>query len=148
MPRTTNKGIRFTDTDLAHIDMLYAQLPDYLSEADLLRHAALLGIMVLATNATRPGLTPYAGYAPNDLAALLKPRLMPAIDFLIASDAMPAVFQGQRGSERVTAAPSTLREEHSAIPPRAPQEEHRAAIRIDHTAGTHLEGFGTGMMDD
>lgn len=136
MPRTTNKGIRFTDAELERIENLRTQLPEYSSDADLLHHAALLGMLVLATKATRPGLTPYAGYASNDLAAMLKSRLMPAIDFLIASDAMPAVFQGQRVLERVAPAPSAIREERSAT------------TRIEHTASSHLEGFGTGLMDD
>lgn len=92
MPRTTNKGIRFTDAELERIEKLRAQLPEYSSEADLLHHAALLGILVLATYANRPDLPPYAGYAPDDLAALLKPRLMPAIDFLIERDALPMLF--------------------------------------------------------
>lgn len=92
MPRTTNKGIRFTDAELERIEKLRAQLPEYSSEADLLHHAALLGILVLATYATRPNLPAYAGYAPDDLAALLKLRLMPAIDFLIERDALPMLF--------------------------------------------------------
>src|SRR6266508_4383217 len=92
MPRTTNKGVRFTGEELGRIEKLRAQLPEYSSEADLLHHAALLGILVLATYATRPDLPPYAGYTPDDLAALLKPRLMPAIDFLIARGALPIVF--------------------------------------------------------
>jgi hypothetical protein len=54
MLRTTNKGIRFTDAELERIEKLRAQLPEYSSEADLLHHAALLGILVLATYATRP----------------------------------------------------------------------------------------------
>src|SRR5215211_7024421 len=95
MPRTTNKGIRFTDAELERIEKLRAQLPEYSSEADLLHHAALLGILVLATYATRPDLPPYAGYGADDLAALLKPRLMPAIDFLSERGALPVVFVGQ-----------------------------------------------------
>src|SRR5262249_42543485 len=92
MPRTTNKGIRFTGAELERIEKLRAQLPEYSSEADLLHHAALLGILVLATYATRPDLPMYASYGPNDLAALLKPRLMPAIDFLIERGALPMLF--------------------------------------------------------
>ena len=52
--RTTNKGVRFTDEELCHVEQLLAQLPEYSSESDLLHHAALLGILVLATQAMRP----------------------------------------------------------------------------------------------
>ena len=55
----------------------------------ILHQAALIGLLVLATQATRPGLLRYAGYEADDLAALLKYRLMSAIDFLIAQQAMP-----------------------------------------------------------
>src|SRR6266540_7441160 len=96
MPRTTNKGVRFTDAELARIEKLRAQLPEYSSEADLLHHAALLGILLLATYATRPDLPLYAGYGPDDLAALLKPRLMPAIDFLLERGALLVLFLAQR----------------------------------------------------
>ena len=78
--RTTTKGARFTDDELRRVEQLRAQPREYSSEADLLRHAALLGTLVLALYAARLGLAPYAGHAPGDLAALLKPRLMPALD--------------------------------------------------------------------
>lgn len=136
MSRTTNKGVRFTAAELEQIETLRMQLPEYSSDADLLHHAALLGIMVLATQAIRPGLTPYAGYAPNDLAALLKPRLMPSIDFLFAQGAMPAVFLGQAVRELAPVLPSGFIAQQSAV------------TAIDHVASLELEGFGTGLMDD
>ncbi|SRR6266508_864152 len=136
MPRTTNKGVRFTDAELARIEKLRAQLPEYSSEADLLHHAALLGILVLAAYATRPGASIYAGYAPDDLAALLKPRLMPAIDFLIARGALPMVFTMQLAGGLAAAATAIT---HS---------ERDGETTIDEAAADDLEGLGSGFMDD
>lgn len=93
-PRVTfNKGIRFTDEELDQADALLAQFPEFRSQADVLHQAALIGLMVLATQATRPGLPVYVGYQPGDLAALLKYRLMPALDFLIEHNALPGSLQ-------------------------------------------------------
>src|SRR5215216_5398972 len=111
MPRTTNKGVRFTDGELGHVEKLLVQLPEYSSESELLHHAALLGILALATHATRPGLPTYAGYRPDDLAALLKPRLMPAINFLIERGALPVLFTAQRADSLAVAAPMVRSEE-------------------------------------
>lgn len=126
MPRTTNKGIRFTDEELTQVGLLRAQLPEYSSEADLLRHAALLGMLVLATSARRPGLPRYAGYAPDDLAALLRSRLMPAIDFLLGHGALPAM----------------LAQRHEAEP------ELPSAPAIAEAVVAELEGLGTGFMEE
>ena len=93
-PRVTfNKGIRFTNEELERVDALLLQFPEFRSQAEALHQAALLGLLVLATQATRPGLPAYAGYEPADLAALLKYRLMPALDFLIERNALPAALQ-------------------------------------------------------
>ena len=136
MPRTTNKGVRFTDDELERIEKLRAQLTEYSSEADLLHHAALLGILVLATYATRPGMAPYAGYGPDDLAALLKPRLMPAIDFLIARGALPMVFTMQLTSG-LGAATTAIAD-----------PERDGETTIDDAVAEDLEGLGSGFMDD
>jgi hypothetical protein len=135
MPRTTNKGVRFTDEELSHVEKLLAQLPEYSTESDLLHHAALLGILVLATQATRPGMSPYAGYRPDDLAALLKPRLMPAINFLIERGALPMWFMMQLGNSPALTGTMT-------------SEEPDTKMRIDEAAAEDLEGLGTGFMDD
>lgn len=87
---TFNKGIRFTDEELMRADALLTQFPEFRSQAEVLHQAALIGLLVLATQATRPGLLLYAGYQADDLAALLKYRLMSAIEFLSAQQAMPA----------------------------------------------------------
>ena len=136
MPRTTNKGVRLTDEELGHVEKLLAQLPEYSSESDLLYHAALLGILVLATQAIRPGLPPYAGYRPDDLAALLKPRLMPAINFLIERGALPLVFVAHLTGSK------------DGMEPAVTAEEPSIETKIDEATAEDLEGFGTGFMDD
>src|SRR5262245_47726429 len=130
MPRTTNKGVRFTQAELERVALLRAQLPEYSSEADLLRHAALLGLLVLATQATRPHLPPYAGYTADDLAALLRPRLLPALDFLLAHGALPALAAA-----------------HQAAPAQTQADERQSEAAIAQAAAD-LAGLGIGFLDD
>lgn len=136
MARTINKGVRFTAEELGHIAQLRPQFPEYHTEADLLRHAALLGILVLAAQATRPEMLPYAGYPVDDLAALLKPRLLSAIDFLNAQDALPVFLIAQRAGTTPMMATTMIAE---AI---------GMETLIDHAAAEELEGLGTGFMDE
>lgn len=136
MPRTTNKGVRFTDDELGRVAQLRTQLPEYSSEADLLHHAALLGLLVLATQATRPGQPSYAGYTPDDLAALLRARLLPAIDFLHERNALPALFLDQRTGASTGMATTAIA-----------QALGRAST-IDQAAAEELAGLGTGFIDD
>jgi hypothetical protein len=131
---TFNKGIRFTDEELALADALLKQFPEFRSQADVLHQAALIGLLVLATQAIRPGLPAYAGYRPSDLAALLKYRLMSAIDFLIEHNAVPAALSRPVSS------------------PDAPQAQEVADDRdttvIVADAAEGLDDLGSGFMDD
>ena len=136
MTRTINKGVRFTAEELAHIAQLRPQLPEYHSEADLLRHAALLGVFVLAAHATRPGMPSYAGYQVDDLAALLRPRLMPAMDLLLARGAMPLVFTMQ-----------TVGNLDSATDV-ATSPDSESVTTLDAAVAGDLQGLGSGFMDD
>lgn len=88
---TVTKGIRLTGDELARIRNLLPQYPECASEAELLRQATLIGVYVLAAQATdHPA---YGGYQPGELVALLKYRVLPAIDFLFAHDAYPALYR-------------------------------------------------------
>jgi hypothetical protein len=132
MPKTTNKGIRFTDEELQRADALLVQLVEFRSESDLLHHAAVIGLLVLATQATRPGLPAYAGYEPDDLAALLKYRLMPAVDFLIEWNALPISLQQPAA--------------HSDEPP-AREAAGNADTTIVPDAAEGLGDLGTSFME-
>jgi hypothetical protein len=91
-PRITiTKGVRLTPEELAHVGKLLAHYPECASEAELLRQATLIGVYVLAAQAT--GQPAYAGYQPSDLVDLLKYRVLPAIDFLFEHDAYPALYR-------------------------------------------------------
>ena len=46
------KGVRLTPDELAHVGKLLRQYPECTSEAELLRQAALIGLYVLAAQAT------------------------------------------------------------------------------------------------
>ena len=88
---TVTKGIRLTPDELGHAGKLLAQYPECASEAELLRQATLIGLYVLAAQAT--GQPAHGGYQPDELVALLKYRVLPAIDFLFAHDAYPALYR-------------------------------------------------------
>src|SRR6266498_1613678 len=71
-PRVTvTKGIRLTPDELGYVGKLLGQYPECASEAELLRQATLIGLYVLAAQAT----------------------VLPAIDFLFAHDAYPALYR-------------------------------------------------------
>jgi hypothetical protein len=91
-PRVTvTKGVRLTSDELDHVGKLLAQYPECASEAELLRQATLIGVYVLAAQAT--GQPMHGGYQPDERIALLKYRVLPAIDFLFAHDAYPALYR-------------------------------------------------------
>jgi len=136
MPRTTTKGVRLTEDELQRVEELRAHFPEHSSEAELLRHATLLGVMVLATHAPQPDQTPYANYRPDELVALLKPRLMPAIDFLVEHGALPRVFPMQAVDGLPTPA-MAVTDQRQDDPP-----------AIDEAIAGDLEGLGSGFMDD
>jgi hypothetical protein len=129
---TYNKGIRFTDEELIRADALLAQFPEFRSQAEVLHQAALIGLLVLATQATRPGLLRYAGYRADDLAALLKYRLMSAIDFLTTQQALPA-----RGDLPVSS--------HAATVVGAATADSGTAIALEAAEG--LDDLGAHFMD-
>src|SRR4051812_18726303 len=132
-PRVTvTKGVRLTPEELAHVGMLLTQYPECASEAELLRQATLIGLYVLAAQAT--GQPAHGGYQPDELVALLKYRVLPAIDFLFEHDAYPALY-------RVHAASSAI-EELSAAATQATTSTHIAA-----EAGDDLGDLGTGFME-
>src|SRR5919204_5630276 len=88
---TVTKGIRLTEDELAHVRNLIPQYPECSSEAELLRQATLIGVYVLAAQAT--GHPAHGGYQPGELVALLKYRVLPAIDFLFEHGAYPALYR-------------------------------------------------------
>src|SRR5262245_23030875 len=87
---TVTKGIRLTEDELTRVRNLLPQYPECSSEAELLRQATLLGVYVLAAQAI--GQPAHAGYQPGELVALLKYRVLPAIDFLFEQGAYPALY--------------------------------------------------------
>lgn len=81
--RTNPIPIRLTADERACCVALLAHFPELANLSDVLRQALTLGTLVMAVQATRPGQPmPYAGYEPDDLAALLAARLLPALAFL------------------------------------------------------------------
>jgi hypothetical protein len=87
--RTNPVPIRLTAEERARCAALLAHFPELANLSDVLRQALTLGTLMMAVQATRPGQPmPYGGYAPDDLAALLVPRLLPALAFLQAQGAL------------------------------------------------------------
>jgi hypothetical protein len=123
--RTTPVPVRLTDTEHARLLALLAHYPELHTISDVLRQALTLGTLLMAVQATRPGQRDrYAGYAPDDLAALLAPRLLPALAFLQGQGALPVLW---------------------AAPPEAPRLSEEAAI--DSAVAEDLAAMGTDFLD-
>jgi hypothetical protein len=129
---TVTKSIRLTEDELRHVRQLQPQYPECASEADLLRQATLLGLYVLAAQAT--GTPAYGGYRPGELIALLKYRVLPAIDFLLEHNAYPALYQARA----VVDEPS---------PARAAVGAEASPAEILPDAATFLGELGADFMD-
>jgi hypothetical protein len=129
---TVTKGVRLTPDELEHVGKLLAQYPECASEAELLRQATLIGVYVLAAQAT--GQPAYAGYQPGDLAALLKYRVLPAIDFLFEHDAYPALYRLRTVGDGTVQLPR-------------PAVGDAASTHIAAEAAGELNDLGTGFME-
>ena len=129
---TTTKGVRLTPEELVHVGKLLAHYPECASEAELLRQATLIGVYVLAAQAT--GQPAHGGYQPDELIALLKYRVLPAIDFLFAHDAYPSLYRLRVAGSAIEQLPS------SAI-------EGARSTQIAAEAAEELGDLGTGFME-
>ena len=129
---TVTKGIRLTPDELAHVGNLLPQYPECASEAELLLQATLIGLYVLAAQAT--GQPAHGGYQPDELVALLKYRVLPAMDFLFAHDAYPALYRVRVAGSAIEQLPA------SAI-------EGTTSTQIAAEAAEDLTDLGTGFME-
>ena len=130
---TVTKGIRLTEDELAHVRNLLPQYPECASEAELLRQATLIGVYVLAAQAT--GQPAHGGYQPGELVSLLKYRMLPAIDFLFEHDAYPALYRA-----REVATTAALEAELTS--------SDATNTQIIPNAAAFLGEIGTEFMDD
>jgi hypothetical protein len=126
---TTPKAARLTADELAFLHRLLPHFPEYRSESQFLHTATMLGLWVLAVGARRPDLEPFGGYAPDDLAALLGPRILAAIDFLTEQGRLPALV-------RVTQGPAA-----GAPPP-------SGELAYDPDIANDMADLGTEFMDE
>jgi hypothetical protein len=132
-PRVTvTKGVRLTPDELDHVGKLLGQYPECASEAELLRQATLIGLYVLAAQAT--GQPAHGGYQPDELIALLKYRVLPAIDFLFAHDAYPALYRLHVAGSSSVALPAST-------------SQGTTSTQIAAQAADDLGDLGTGFMD-
>ena len=129
---TVTKGVRLTPDELMHVGKLLTQYPECASEAELLRQATLIGLYVLAAQAT--GQPAHGGYQPDELIALLKYRVLPAIDFLFEQDAYPALYRLRTASSGAAELPS-------------PTVEDAASTHSAAEAAGELSDLGTGFME-
>jgi hypothetical protein len=132
---TTTKSTRLSEEEVAFLQRLIGHFPEYRSESQLLHNATMLGLWMLAVGARRPGLPPFGGYAVHDLAALIQPRLLAAIDFLVQQGHLPALLSSLQALTPPT-----------PIPPRA------APSITEHAFDPHIAddmaNLGTDFMDD
>ena len=134
---TTTKSARLTQEEIAFLHQLQPHFPEYRSESHLLHTATMLGLWMLAVAARRPGLSPFGGYAPEDLAALLQPRILAAIDFLAEQGRLPALLSiSQALAAGVLPVPPT------AAPPTSKEQA------VDPDVAADMADLGTDFMDD
>jgi hypothetical protein len=129
---TVTKGVRLTPDELMHVGKLLTQYPECASEAELLRQATLIGLYVLAAQAT--GQPAHGGYQPDELIALLKYRVLPAIDFLFAHDAYPALYRVREAGSPIQDLPGST-------------VEGATSTQIAAEAADDLGDLGTGFME-
>src|SRR5262245_48411461 len=134
---TTPKTARLTEDELGFLQRLLPHFPEYRSESQFLHDASLLGLWVLAVAARRPGLSPFGGYDPADLAALIQPRILAVIDFLAEQGRLPVLVSiGQAlGAGALSAAPALSLSANSGA-------EFESEVADD------MADLGTGFMDD
>jgi hypothetical protein len=134
---TTPKAARLTEDEIGFLQKLLPHFPEYRSESQFLHNATLLGLWVLAVAARRPGLPAFGGYDPADLAALIQPRILAAIDFLAEQDQLPALLSiSQALTAGVLAAAPVL-------PSPASGE-----LEFDPQVADDMADLGTGFMED
>jgi hypothetical protein len=129
---TTTKGVRLTPEELVHVGKLLPHYPECASEAEFLRQATLIGLYVLAAQAT--GEPAHGGHQPDELVALLKYRVLPAIDFLFAHDAYPALYRLRTAGSGAAELPS-------------PTVDGAASTHSAAEAAGELNDLGTGFME-
>jgi hypothetical protein len=129
---TVTKGVRLTPDELVHVGKLLAQYPECASEAEFLRQATLIGLYVLAAQAT--GQPAHGGYPPDKLIALLKYRVLPAIDFLFEHNAYPALYRVREAGRPIHDLPGST-------------VESATSKQIAAEAADDLGDLGTGFME-
>ena len=129
---TVTKGVRLTPDELGHVGKLLGQYPECASEAELLRQATLIGLYVLAAQAT--GQPAHGGYPPAELIALLKYRVLPAIDFLFEHDAYPALYRLRMTGTVIAELPASA-------------TQGATSTQIATEAAEDLGDLGTGFME-
>lgn len=141
--RTNPIPIRLTADERTRCAALLAHFPELANLSDVLRHALTLGTLLMAVQATRPGQPmAYAGYAPDDLAALLAPRLLPALGFLQAQ----GVFVPGSPGAAVMNGQALVR--HAGLDQGAEITEEAGARRyINQAAADELAAMGTDFLD-
>lgn len=102
-PRSELRGVRYTPGEIDLLRALMPHFPEHAgSESEFAHYTSMIGALVLAAQAGHSiGEAPaYGGYAPDALAALLRPRLLPAIDFLIERGQLPSLVAPRASADR------------------------------------------------
>jgi hypothetical protein len=136
--QTVPKSIRLTPADIERIGDLLHQYPEARSESGLMGTALEIGLLILAAGAMRPGLPGrHGGYAEDDLAALLRTRLLPAIEFLSARGALPGI---------VSAIPAPV---YGAAVMSISENHHTSDdLLFDPSAADAIAALGADFMDE
>jgi hypothetical protein len=119
------------------LQKLLPHFPEYRSESQFLHGATLLGLWLLAVEARRPGLEPLGGYEAADLAALIEPRILAALDFLAEQGRLPALLGMNQGSVAGVTSP---------VP--APALPLSGELTYDPDVADDMTDLGTDLLED
>lgn len=108
----------------------------YETTTDVYLEAIRRGLLAIAAESTRPRPGQYANFDLADLCALLRSKMLPLADFMLAHGMLPV---------HVTVADS--RPNAPAAWPTRPVPARSADLGIDPTAATGLEILGTTLLE-
>src|SRR5688500_7720743 len=80
--RTAIRGLRLTPKEVEWSRALQQAFPEIATETDLAYQAWLRGMFLMTAEAHRPEALETIGYKPEELALILRRRLLPVLDYL------------------------------------------------------------------
>lgn len=93
-PPTFVKSVRLQPSEVARFARLKRFFPEAASESDLIKLATVRGLALLEAEVAASGGGLPQGVAEDDLAAVILPRILPALTWLVRLGRLPYLFAG------------------------------------------------------